>query len=146
MNTGPCMRCCRLPTSSTQLAAGLLGNAGWVFSSRILSMLSTLIPMAPHPCGSMGYWDIWYSTKMLQGPFSRSGRLYACYFLALLIRGVPLGAITSAFREYDFAYNEAQIRRLLGWHTCNNHTGIYIYSDLGMPSVIRAPVYDWHTG
>ena len=62
----------------------------------------------------MGYRDIRYSTKMLQGPFSGACGIYAFYFLAMRSRGVPLGAITAAFREYDFPYNEAMIRRLLG--------------------------------
>ena len=66
---------------------------------------------------SMGYQDIWYNTKMLQGRFSGSCGLYAFYFLAMHSQSVPLGAITGAFQEYDFAYDEAQIRRLLGWHT-----------------------------
>ena len=70
----------------------------------------------------MGYRDISYCTKMLQGPFSRSCGFYAFYFLVMRSWGVPLGAITSAFREYDFAYNEVQIRLLLGWHI---HVHIY---------------------
>lgn len=61
----------------------------------------------------MGYGDVRYSTKMLQGPVSRSCGLYAFYFLAMRSRGLPLGAVTSVFREYDFAYNEATIRHLL---------------------------------
>ena len=56
----------------------------------------------------MGYRDVRYSTKMPQGPF------YAFYFLAMRSRSVPLGAVTAAFREYDFPYNEAMIRCLLG--------------------------------
>ena len=47
----------------------------------------------------MGYRDVRYSTKMLQGPFSRACGLYAFYFLAMRSRGVPLGAVTIAFRE-----------------------------------------------
>ena len=47
-NPGPCLHGSRLPTWSTRLMAGLLGNTGWVFSLRTLSMPSTLIPMAPH--------------------------------------------------------------------------------------------------
>ena len=66
---------------------------------------------------SMDYRDIWHSTKMLQGLFSRSCGLYTFYYLAMCSRGVPLGIITGSFQEYDFAYNEAQIRRLLRWHT-----------------------------
>ena len=62
----------------------------------------------------MGYRDVCYSTKMLQGPSSRACGLYAFYFLAMRSHGVPLGAVTAAFREYDFPYNEAVIRRLLG--------------------------------
>ena len=44
MNTGSCLCGSWLPTSSTRLPAGLLGNSGWVFSSRTFGMLSTLIP------------------------------------------------------------------------------------------------------
>ena len=61
----------------------------------------------------MGYRDVRYSTKMLQGPWSRSCGLYAFYFVAMRSRGLPLGTVTSAFREYDFAFNEATIRRVL---------------------------------
>ena len=74
----------------------------------------------------MGYGDIRYSTKMLQGPFSRACRLYAFYFLSMRSCSVPLGAITTAFRKYDFPYNEAMIRRLLGYNT---PTYVHIYSD-----------------
>ena len=84
---------------------------------------------------SMDYPDIWYSTKILQGLFSRSCRLYAIYFLAMCSRGVPLGIITGAFQEYDFAYNEAQIRHLLRWHT---HAYIQWRRP---PIIIRPPVY-----
>ena len=47
---------------------------------------------------SMDYRDIWYSTKMLQGLFSRFCGLYAFYFLAMCSRGGPLGIITGAFQ------------------------------------------------
>ena len=50
---------------------------------------------------------IWYSTKMPQGQFLRSCRLYAFY------QGVALNAIICTFQKYDFVYNEAQIRCLL---------------------------------
>ena len=50
----------------------------------------------------MGYRDVLYSTKMLQGPFSRACGVSAFYFLAMRRRGVPFGAITPTFREYDF--------------------------------------------
>ena len=63
--------------------------------------------------------NVWYSIRMLQGSFSRSCGLYAFSFLAMRSPGLPLGAITDVFREYDFAYNEAKIRRLL-W--CHMHT------------------------
>ena len=82
---------------------------------------------------SMDYLDIWYSTKMLQGLFSRSCGLYAFYFLAMCSQGVPLGIITGAFQKYD--YSEAQIRWLLGWHT-------HAYTQRQQPLiVIRPPVY-----
>ena len=68
---------------------------------------------------SMCYRDRWYSIRMLQGSFSRSCGLNAFSFLATRSPELPLGAITDVFREYDFAYNEAKIRRLL-W--CHMHT------------------------
>ena len=68
---------------------------------------------------SMGYRDMWYSIRMLQGSFSRSCGLYAFSFLAMHSPGLSLGGITDVFREYDFAYNEANIRRIL-W--CHMHT------------------------
>ena len=47
-NLGPCLHGSQLPTWSTWLIMGLLGNTGWVFSSRTRGMPSTLIPTAPH--------------------------------------------------------------------------------------------------
>ena len=82
---------------------------------------------------SMDYLDIWYSTKMLQGLFSRSCGLYAFYFLAMCSRGVLFGIITGAFQKYD--YSEAQIRCLLRWHT-------HAYTQRQRPLIIiRSPVY-----
>ena len=81
---------------------------------------------------SMDYRDIWYSMKMQQGPLCRS---CAFYFLAMWSRGMLMGAIIGAFQEYSFAYNEAQIRRLLRWHT---HAYI---QGRQPPFVIRPPVY-----
>ena len=122
-NIGPCLHGSQLPTWSTRLIMGLLGNTGWVFSSRTRGMPSTLIPTAPHfwslSTKSMCYRDRWYSIRMLQGSFSRSCGLYAFSFLATRSPELPLGAITDVFREYDFAYNDAKIRRLL-W--CHMHT------------------------
>ena len=73
--------------------------------------------------------------KMLHGLFSRSCGLYALYFLAMCSWSVPLGIITGEFQEYDFAYSEAQIRCLLGWHR-------HAYTQQRRPLiVIRPPVY-----
>ena len=47
-NIGPCLHGSQLPIWSTRFIMGLLGNTGWVFSSRTRSMPSTLIPTAPH--------------------------------------------------------------------------------------------------
>lgn len=57
-----------------------------------------------------GYHDVRFSTKMIQGPWSRSCGLYAFYYIVSRSRGIPLGSVTSVFREYDFTYNEALIR------------------------------------
>ena len=62
---------------------------------------------------SWGYPDMRFSTRMLQGPWSRSCGLYAVYFIASRSRGLPLGTVTGVFREYDFTYNEALIRHRL---------------------------------
>ena len=84
MNTGLCLCGSQLPSSSAQLTAGLLGNTGWVFfSCRVLWLLWHRTPGVYQRLRSMGYRDIRYSTKMLQGPFSRSCELYAFYFLAM---------------------------------------------------------------
>ena len=60
-----------------------------------------------------GYPDVLYSTKMLQGPWSTACGLYAYYYIVSRSRGLPLGAVTRVFREYDFPYNEALIRHVL---------------------------------
>ena len=64
----------------------------------------------------IGYRDICYSTKMLQGPSPRSWGPYAFYFLDMHSWGMPLGVVTDTFLEYDFTFNEAMIRHLLGKH------------------------------
>ena len=49
MNSGPCLPSSPVPTPLPQLMVGLLGNTGWVFSSRTLGMPSTSIPTALDP-------------------------------------------------------------------------------------------------
>ena len=111
-------------------------------------MPNTLIPKALHPwslstnvCGAWATGTYGTVRKCYKGHYQGSEDS-AIYFLAMRSRGVPLGAITSAFQEYDFTYNEAQMPSGM---TYNNHTGIDIYIDLGMPTIIRAPVYDRET-
>ena len=48
LHPGTCLHGSRLPTWSTRLMAGMLGNTDWVFFSRTLSMPSTSIPSASH--------------------------------------------------------------------------------------------------
>ena len=122
--TGTCLHGSKLPTWSTRLVAGLLGNTDLVFflndsqhAEYFNLFCITPLESIYQLLISMDYQDIWYSTKVLQGLFSRFCGLYAFYFLAMCSRGVPLGIIPVAFQWYDFAYNEAQIRRLL-IYTC----------------------------
>ena len=61
---------------------------------------------------TLGHADIRYNTRMLQGPISKSCGLYCAYFLHLRSYAIPMHAITSPFREYDFTYNEKLIRDL----------------------------------
>lgn len=62
---------------------------------------------------SWGYPDVRFSTRMLQGPWSRSCGLYAAYYIAARSRGLPLTAVTGVFKEYDFDYNETLLRQAL---------------------------------
>ena len=63
---------------------------------------------------------------------------YAIYLLAMRSLNVPLEAVTAAFREYDFPYNEAVIRCLLRKDT-PAYVHIYIYIQWQWPRVLSRP-------